>query len=213
MLEAASAPGGGIAFDREQIFCAPGQSVQRTAIGSRGDFGVGGFGLSHGAFFGQRDEEMQSGIEAANPFDIHFRECDGRDFFGANVLGEFGDVGKGQFFKVDGRFADGGRVAVFRSFAPGLHGGVLRQRIENIGWRDAVLQVKRADGGVAVALLIQCVQHHGNLVGGDGNTGQRGRLLDHLGCNFGKRWRGGGGRSRLRLRLGGDGIESARQQR
>ena len=187
--------------------------MQRTAIRSRSDFGVGGFGLRQGAFFSQRDEEMQRGIEATNPFDIHLRERDGRDFFGANVFGEFGDVGKGQFLKVDGRLADGGRVAVFWSFAPGLDGGVLRQRIENIGWRDAVLQVKRADGGVAVALLIQRVQHHGNLVGGDGNTGQRGRLLDHLGCNFGKRWRGGGGRSRPSLRLSGDGIESTRQQR
>ena len=140
-------------------------------------------------------------------------ECDGRDFFCANVFSEFWDVGKGEFFKVDGRFADGGRVAVFRCFAPGLHGGVLRQGIENIGWRDAVLQMKRADGGVAVSLLVQCVQHQGNLVGGDGNTGQRCRLLYHLGCNFWKRWRGGAGRSRFRLRLGGDGIEGARQQR
>ena len=186
--------------------------MERTAIGARGDFGIGGFGLCHGAFFGECDEEMQCRIEASNALNVHFRERDGGDFFCANVFGEFGDVGEGQFFKVDGWFADGRRVAVLRSFAPGLHNGILRQRIEDIGWSDTVLDVKGADGRVAVTLLIQRIQHHGNLIGRKGNTSQRRRLFDHFGRNFWKRWSGGGCGGRLRLRLGGDGIESTWQQ-
>ena len=65
MLEAARAPGGGIAFHGEQIFCAPGNAVERAAIVAGGDLVVGGLGLGERALFGERDDEMQLGDRSA----------------------------------------------------------------------------------------------------------------------------------------------------
>src|SRR5665213_4042601 len=55
MLESARAPGGGITLDREQIFCAPRDAMQRPAMFAGSDFSVGGFGVREGSLFRERN--------------------------------------------------------------------------------------------------------------------------------------------------------------
>ena len=59
MFEAAGTPCSGIAFDGEQIFRAPGNAVQRSAIFAGSDFGVGGLSLRERTLFGEVDDEVQ----------------------------------------------------------------------------------------------------------------------------------------------------------
>ena len=42
----------------EEIFCAPGDSVERTAVVASGNFGVGGFGLREGVVAGEGDDAV-----------------------------------------------------------------------------------------------------------------------------------------------------------
>jgi hypothetical protein len=77
MLEAARAPGGGIAFDGEQVFCAPGDAVQRAAVFAGGDFFVGFFGLGEGAVLGEGDDEVEFGVVALEAGEVHLGEGDG----------------------------------------------------------------------------------------------------------------------------------------
>src|ERR1019366_6597761 len=71
VLEAARAPGRGVAFHSKQIFCAPGNAVERTTIFSGGNLGIGSLGLGQGSFLSKRDHEVQSGVVALQAGEVH----------------------------------------------------------------------------------------------------------------------------------------------
>ena len=62
----------------EQVFAAPGNAVERAAIFSGGDFGVGLFGLREGEVSCERDDAAELGIEAFDAFQINLRQAFGR---------------------------------------------------------------------------------------------------------------------------------------
>ena len=65
MLKAARAPCGGIVFDGEQVFRAPGNAVQRPAIEAVGKLLIGGLGLRQRAIFSERDDESAASGRSA----------------------------------------------------------------------------------------------------------------------------------------------------
>ncbi len=68
----------------------------------------------------------------------------------------------------------------------GVEGGAWREGIEDEGGGDGVGEVELADGLVAVALLVEAVEHGGFVFGGDGDAGEGGGLVDHFGGDFGE---------------------------
>ena len=82
MLEAACAPGGGVAFDGEEILCAPGNAVEGSAIVAGGDLFVGFAGLGEGALFSEGNDEVEFGVVALEASEEHLGE------------GERGDLSK-----------------------------------------------------------------------------------------------------------------------
>ena len=123
VLEAACAPGGGIAFDGEQILGAPGNAVQRAAVLARGDLVVGFSGLRQGAVFGEGDDEVQRGIVALEAGEVHLGQVDGGDLAAADEVGEVHRGLKGKVFKVRGRGEGGGSFGVDGLLALGVDGG------------------------------------------------------------------------------------------
>jgi len=59
VLEAARAPGGGVALDGEEVFRAPGDAVEGAAVVAGGDLFVGFAGLGEGAFLSEGDDEVE----------------------------------------------------------------------------------------------------------------------------------------------------------
>ena len=66
------------------------------------------------------------------------------------------------------------------------HEGAWREGIEDEGGGDGVGEVELADGLVAVALLVEAVEHGGFVFGGDGAAGEGGGLVDHFRGDFGE---------------------------
>src|SRR6202012_96766 len=91
MLESASPPGCWIAFDCEQIFGAPGNSMERTAKFACRHFGVGLFGLGEGALFSDCDDEMQFRVVALEAREIHLGERERSDLARVQQAGEVAD--------------------------------------------------------------------------------------------------------------------------
>jgi hypothetical protein len=75
LLEAARAPRGRVALDGEQVLRAPGNAVQRATNLAGCDLGVGGGGLFEGSLFGQRDDEVEGGVQALKPSEVHLRQA------------------------------------------------------------------------------------------------------------------------------------------
>ena len=85
-LEAGRAPGGGVAFDGEQIFSAPGDAVERAAVMAGGELAVGSGGLCEGAVFGEGDDEVQRGVVAFEAREVELGEVDGGQLAAAKKL-------------------------------------------------------------------------------------------------------------------------------
>ena len=216
MLEAAGSPGGGVALDGEQIFGAPGESVKRAAVFALCYVGVGFAGVGESAIFGEGDVEVEDGIVALESREVHLREVDGGDFAAADEVGEVHRGLEGEVFEVRGRVEGGGSFGVDRLVALGIDGGAGRQGIEDEGGGDGVGEVELTDGDVAAALFVEVVEHGGFVVGGDGDGGERGGLVDHLGSDFGELGFGGFLVGVLGVRvgggLGGECIEDAGEE-
>ena len=101
------APCGGITLDREQILAAPGEPVQRAAIFSCGEIGVGFLGFCEGAVFGERDDEVKRRIVALEAIEIHFGERHRGDFLGADEFAELASAGEADVFQIFGNVAGG----------------------------------------------------------------------------------------------------------
>ena len=64
---------------RQQVFGAPGDAVQGTAIASAGDFVIGAFRLFDGEFFGVSGDAFERGIVALEPADEHLGQLERGD--------------------------------------------------------------------------------------------------------------------------------------
>jgi hypothetical protein len=87
MFESAGAPGSGVALHSKEIFGAPGESMEGTAVVATGDVGVGFARLVAGAVFGDGDAEVEDGVVAAEAGEVHVGEVGGGDFFAAEEVG------------------------------------------------------------------------------------------------------------------------------
>ena len=56
--EGLGAPGRGDVGGVEEVFCAPGDAVERAAVLAGGDLGVGGFGLGERMVAGEGDDAV-----------------------------------------------------------------------------------------------------------------------------------------------------------
>src|SRR5262252_9079667 len=63
-----------IAGNRQQILCAPRQSMQGSPMLSRGKIAVGFFRFCQGSFLGQRDHKIELPVVALQALQIHFRQ-------------------------------------------------------------------------------------------------------------------------------------------
>ena len=70
----ASTPRRWIALDREQVFSAPRNSMQRPTVLTRYDLPVSISGLLEGAVLGKRDDEVQQRIITLEPCEVHLRK-------------------------------------------------------------------------------------------------------------------------------------------
>ncbi len=75
VLEGLGAVGGGDVGGVEEVFCAPGNAVERAAIVAGGDFGVGGFGLREGVVAGEGDDAVDFWIEALDAVEVDVGEA------------------------------------------------------------------------------------------------------------------------------------------
>ena len=73
----------------EQILAAPGNAVERAAIFSGGNFGVGVFGLRESQVFCERNDATELWIEAFDAFQINLRQTLGRKFTRFDPAGKF----------------------------------------------------------------------------------------------------------------------------
>ncbi len=79
---------------------------------------------------------------------------------------------------------DGGRGGDAERALFGLEFGGGQDGIEVQRRRDAVGDVKLVDLVVTFGLIFKCGEHHLAIVGGDGNIGDGGGPVDHIGCDF-----------------------------
>jgi len=160
--------------------------VQRAAIFSRGNFGVGFFGLRAGALFGQRHDKFQCGVIFLQPFEIHFREGDGGKFFRAHQFGELAHAGKREFLQIF-RHGRGGEIRGVRKthgLANGfkLHAG--EHGFEEHGRRDGIGDVQFVDFFVALGMLVQAIEHHFLVFIGNEDVGDGRGVVDHFFGDF-----------------------------
>lgn len=208
MLETAGSPGGGVAFDGEEIFGAPGKAVEGTAVAAAGEIGVGFAGVGEGAVFGEGDVEVEEGIVALEAGDVHAGEVDGGDFAAADEIGEGHGGLEGEIFEVGGDGEGGGSSGEDGLFALGVESGAGWKGVEDPGRGDGVGDVEAADFFIALAVFVEAVEHGIAVFGGDGDAGEDGGLGDHLGGDFGQGRGGGGGRG-LGGGLRGEGVEGS----
>ena len=144
LFEATCSPGGGIAFHGEQILRAPGQAVQRAAIFSCGDVGVGFAGLREGAVFGDGDDEVQRGSYLRRrAIYICVRSSD-ETFLVRTRSASSGMVAKARSSRFFGN--DDDSVTVDGLLLLGVDFCAGRQRIEDVGRGNVVGQMELADG-------------------------------------------------------------------
>ena len=211
VLEAACAPRGGIAFYGEQIFCAPGNAVQRTAIFACGDFCVGGPGLGERAFLGEIGEEVQLRVIVLEAVEVHLGE-------GSAVIlrARIRPLSSA----MDAKARSSMRAGATRLGPPALLAEICvggagqrcscRQRMEHIGRRDGVGQFERADVLVTIALIVETIEHHLLLrVGEWADIGHFRGLVQHLGRDFRQVLRLIFCIRRCLLRLRGERVEDA----
>ena len=173
--------------------------MQGAAVLACRELGVEGGGLGERALFGEGNDEVEFGVEALEAGEVHAREGDGADAFGADELGELADGEEGEPL---GRLVRGGGVelageemAYVGRFAQehGLLRGVedhgAGNGIEDEGRGDGVGQGELADLGDVVALVVEAVEHDGLLGVVDVHAGDGGGVVDHVGGDL---WCGSG---------------------
>ena len=193
-FEAAGAPCGGIALDREQVLASPRNSVQRSPVVAGGDLGVGLSSLFERPLLRERNDEVQSWIEALEAREVHLRELERVDLPCLHQLRQLPHTGKsegvGAASEASGDLA-GERVKVRRGAdgersPDGVKSGAAGHGIENEGGSDAIGKVEIANGRERFALTGQALKHHPLLVVRDADTGDGRSRIDHLRRDLGE---------------------------
>src|SRR5437762_386166 len=86
---------GGDAGGVEKILAAPGDALERAAVFSSGDFGVGFFGLRKSKIAREGDDAAEFRIELLDAIEINVREALGREFALLDPARELGDRREG----------------------------------------------------------------------------------------------------------------------
>src|SRR5947209_19316707 len=100
LLESTGAPGRAVALYAKQVFAAPRNAMQRSAIFAGGDFAVGFARLRLCALVSEGDDAVKLRVESLEAFEIHRGEIAGRDAFCADQLAELADVPETYAFEV-----------------------------------------------------------------------------------------------------------------
>ena len=216
-LKAGGAPGGGVAFDGEEILAAPGDAVEGSAGFAGCGFGVHGGGLPEGTVFGEGDDEVKLGVEALEAGEVHLRERGGGDAFGADEFGELADGEEGEGFGVGvGRAVIGegdfGCGADALGLLDGFEDHGAGDGIKDKGGCDGVGQGQLADDEDVVAGGVEAFEHEDFLFVGDGDACDGGGVIDHVGGDA-RRGVGVGGLAALGIgRGGGEGEQGSGEE-
>ena len=186
LLETPGAPSGAVAFDRQQIFCAPWQPVQRATIFSGSEVAVGFSGLGLGTIISEGDVEFEQWVVPLEAREVHLCQSDGGNFLGSNQLPQptrrkesyvieiLGNIA----FPHSGRSGDAQRALLPLVFHARQDG------VEDKRGRDAVGDVQLKDLFVAFDLVVKAVEHHLLVLVGNGHVGDQSGFVNHLLSDF-----------------------------
>ena len=100
ILERIRSPRGLVALDRDDVFRAPRNAVQRALVLARGDFGVGALRFGAAVVIEERDHVVQQRVVAMQPREIHVGQLERGDLLGANQLAEVAQRPERDVFEV-----------------------------------------------------------------------------------------------------------------
>ncbi len=180
------APRRAIALHGQKIFCAPRQSVQRSAIFSGGNLAVGFLRFGLRAVLRQRDDKFQRRIVALEARQIHVRQRDRRNFLGAYQFGKLAHGAEGNVFNILGRSAGvntwrGGnldRPALSLKFHPRQH------RIKDECRRNFIADIQFVNCVVALCVFRERLEHHVLVFVANVDAGNRGGVVNHVARDF-----------------------------
>jgi collagen type III alpha len=98
VAEGLGAIGGGNAGGVEEVFGAPGDAVEGTAVVASGHFLIGAAGLLEGVVGGEGDDAVEPGVEAAEAVEVDLREALGGELAALDPAGELMNGGVGNVF-------------------------------------------------------------------------------------------------------------------